>query len=89
MYTLANELGFFSFRDLEPGTYVLTVTRIGFREHREQVSVEAGATDVEVVMTTEAIVVAGITVERSSAAAPRPASRSRPGSPSRRSRPPR
>ena len=42
---------------------MLTVTRIGFREYREQVSVEAGATEVEVVMTTEAIVVAGITVE--------------------------
>ena len=63
MYTLANELGFFSFRDVDPGAFVLTVTRIGFREHREQVSVEAGATEVEVVMTTEAIVVAGITVE--------------------------
>ena len=34
VYTLASELGFYSFRDLEPGTYVLTVTRIGFREHR-------------------------------------------------------
>ena len=63
MYTLANELGFFSFRDLEPGTYVLTVTRIGFREYRQQVSVEAGATDVEVMMDTEAIVIGGVTVE--------------------------
>ena len=34
VYTLASELGFYSFRDLELGTYVLTVTRIGFREHR-------------------------------------------------------
>ena len=63
VYTLANELGFFSFRDVDPGAYVLTVTRIGFREHREQVSVEPGATAVEVTMATEAILVGGVTVE--------------------------
>jgi len=40
-YTLADELGFFAPRDLEPGAYVLRVTRIGFQEYREQVSVEA------------------------------------------------
>ena len=62
-YTLANELGFFAFRDLEPDTYLLRVTRIGFQEYREQVSFEGGATEVEVVMTTEAIAIAGITVE--------------------------
>ena len=62
-YTLANDLGFFAFRDLEPDTYVLRVTRIGFQEFQEQVSVEGGLTEVEVVMTTQAIVFAGITVE--------------------------
>ena len=62
-YTLANDLGFFVFRDLEPGAYLLTVTRIGFREHREQVRVEPGPTAIEVRMNTEAIVVGGVTVE--------------------------
>ena len=63
LYTLANDLGFFSFRDLEPDTYVLTLTRLGFAEHREPVSVGAGSTDVAVVMATEAIVLGGVTVE--------------------------
>ena len=62
-YTLANDLGFFVFRDLEPGAYLLTVSRIGFREHREQVRVEPGPTAIEVRMNTEAIVVGGVTVE--------------------------
>ena len=42
---------------------MLAVTRIGFREHREQVNVEAGVTEVEIMMITEAIVVGGVTVE--------------------------
>ena len=63
VYTLANELGFFLFRDLEPDTYVLTLTRLGFGEHRERVSVGAGSTDVAVVMATEAILLGGVTVE--------------------------
>ena len=62
-YTLADELGFFALRDLEPGAYVLRVTRIGFQEYREQVSVEADVTEVEVVMAAQAILVGGITVE--------------------------
>ena len=62
-YTLANDLGFFAFRDLEPGPYILRVARIGFREYREEVAVEGGATEVEVVMASQAIVAAGITVE--------------------------
>ncbi len=63
VYTLTNELGFFSFRDLQPGTYALTVTRIGFAEHREEVSVRAGTTEVEVIMAGEAVVLEGVTVE--------------------------
>jgi len=63
VYTLTNELGFFSFRDLQPGTYALTVTRIGFEEHREEVSVTAGTTEVEVIMAGEAVVLEGVTVE--------------------------
>ncbi len=63
VYTLTNDLGFFSFRDLQPGTYALTVTRIGFEEHREEVSVAAGTTEVEVIMAGEAVVLEGVTVE--------------------------
>ena len=62
-YTLSDELGFFAFRDLEPGAHVLRVTRIGFEEYREQVCVEAEGTEVEVAMTSQAIEIAGITVE--------------------------
>jgi len=63
VYTLTNELGFFSFRDLQPGAYSLTVTRIGFEEHREEVSVTTGTTEVEVIMAGEAIALEGVTVE--------------------------
>ncbi|MYE94546.1 MAG: TonB-dependent receptor plug domain-containing protein, partial [Gemmatimonadetes bacterium] len=63
VYTLTNDLGFFSFRDLQPGTYALTVTRIGFAEHREEVSVTAGTTEVEVIMAGEAIALEGVSVE--------------------------
>ena len=62
-YTLSDELGFFAFRNLEPGAHVLRVTRIGFEEYREQVTVEAEGTEVEVAMTSQAIEIAGITVE--------------------------
>ena len=63
VYTLTNQLGFFSFRDLEPGTYALTVTRIGFQDYRDQVSVGADAAQVEVIMEREAVVLEGFTVE--------------------------
>jgi len=63
VYTLTNELGFFSFRDLQPGTYALTVTRIGFEEHREEVNVTAGTTEVEVIVAAEAVVLEGVSVE--------------------------
>ena len=62
-YTLADDLGFFAFRDLEPGAYILRVARIGFREYREEVGVGGGATEVEIVMAPQPIVAAGITVE--------------------------
>ena len=43
LYTLADELGFFSFRDLAPEIYVLTLSRLGFSEHRERVERRARA----------------------------------------------
>ncbi len=62
-YTLADELGFFAFRGLEAGAYLLRVTRIGFREFRQRVDVEADATEVAVTLTPQAIEIAGVTVE--------------------------
>ena len=63
VYTLSNELGYFAFRELEPGTYVLGVTLLGFAEYREQVSIEAGPNSVEVVLNPQALELEGLTVE--------------------------
>ena len=63
VYTLSNDLGYFAFRDLEPGAYVLSVTRIGLAEYREQVSVVAGPISIEVVMNPQAFELEGLTVE--------------------------
>ncbi len=62
-YTLTSELGFFAFRDLTPGAYVLSVTRIGFRDYREQVDVEAGAALFEVTLERRPVALRGVTVE--------------------------
>ncbi|MYG81844.1 MAG: carboxypeptidase regulatory-like domain-containing protein, partial [Gemmatimonadetes bacterium] len=62
-YTLTSELGFFAFRDLAPGAYVLTVTRLGFRDYREQIDVETGAALFEVTMERRPIALQGVTVE--------------------------
>lgn len=37
-----DHLGFFAFSDVLPGTYVLTVTRIGYARHMEEITVTAG-----------------------------------------------
>ena len=63
VYTLSNELGYFAFRDLEPGTYILGVTLLGFADYREQVSIEAGPVSIEVVMDPQALELEGLTVE--------------------------
>ena len=63
VYTLTSELGFFTFRDVEPGAYVLTLTRIGYRDYREQTDFEPGAAEVEVIMERQAVVLEGVTVE--------------------------
>lgn len=62
-FTLTGELGFFSFRNLEAGTYVLTMSRIGYGDHREQVEVTADAPPVEVFLERQAVALEGITVE--------------------------
>ena len=63
VYTLSNDLGFFAFRDLAPGAYVLSVTRIGLTEYREQVTVEAGPMSIEVVLNPQAFELEGLTIE--------------------------
>lgn len=62
-FTLTSDLGFFSFRDLEPGTHVLTLTRIGFGDYREQIEVAADTRLVEAFMERQAVTLEGITVE--------------------------
>lgn len=57
-------LGFFSFADLAPGEYWLSVTRIGFASY--ETTVEAGGdgrVEVEAVLTPQAIELAGVVVE--------------------------
>ena len=62
--TDTDRLGFFFFRDVAPGDYVLTMTRIGYARHREQVRVAAGvATEVEVTLENQAIELEGVEVE--------------------------
>ena len=63
VYTLSNDLGYFTFRDLEPGSYMLTLTQLGMVEHQEQVSVGVAATEVEVTMETQPVALEGVTVE--------------------------
>ena len=62
--TDTDRLGFFFFRDVAPGDYVLTLTRIGYAWHREQVRVAAGVrTEVEVTLENQAIELEGVEVE--------------------------
>ena len=61
---LTEALGFFAFRDVGPGAHVLTVTQLGFEDHREELSVAGGATrEVQVVLVSAPIEVEGVTVE--------------------------
>ena len=57
-------LGFFAFRDVPRGSYVLTLTRLGYGEYRERVEVGAeGAVGIVAVMAREAIELEGVVVE--------------------------
>ena len=62
--TDTDRLGFFFFRDVAPGDYVLTLSRIGYAQHREQVQVSAGVrSEVEITLATQAIALEGVEVE--------------------------
>ena len=62
--TDTDRLGFFAFRDVAPGDYVLTLTRIGYAQHRERVQVTSGATtELEITVASQAIALRGLEVE--------------------------
>ena len=61
--TFTNDLGSFVLGGVPAGSHVLTIQRIGFTTHEAQVSVTAGETaGIEVVLETEAVALAGLTV---------------------------
>ena len=63
-FVLTDALGFFAFRDVGPGAHVLTVAQFGFEDYREELSVGAGAVpELQVVLVSSPIEVAGVTVE--------------------------
>ncbi len=57
-------LGFFAFRDVAPGAYFLSLTRIGYAQYRERIQVTAGArTELEITVASQAIELEGVEVE--------------------------
>ncbi len=63
-FTLTDALGFFAFRNVAPGTHVLTLSFFGFQDYREELSVAAGAVQrVEITLATAPVEVEGLTVE--------------------------
>ena len=62
--TGTDRLGFFVFRGVASGDYMLTVARIGFGPGTQRVAVSAGAeVQLEVVLSVEAVELAGLVVE--------------------------
>ena len=61
---LTDGLGFFAFHDLAAGDYVLTVGRIGYGAHNQQVTVTpGGVVEVGVALAEQAVPVEGIQVD--------------------------
>ena len=62
--TETDQLGFFAFRDLPSGVYVIAVGRIGFAERRERVEVRgSGSIELEIVLAERAIELEGLEVD--------------------------
>ena len=62
--TGTDRLGFFAFHDVAPGTYALSVSRIGYAPHEEGVDVPPEAeVRVEMTLTEEAIELEGVMAE--------------------------
>ena len=60
---LTNDLGTFLLEDVPAGTHVLSIQRIGFAPREARVTVTAGETaGIEIVLETEAVAIAGLTV---------------------------
>ena len=59
-----DRLGFFSFHDLAPGSYVLSVARIGYDPHEQDVEVASEASvQVNVTLVEQAIELGGVSAE--------------------------
>ncbi len=59
-----DRLGFFSFHDLAPGSYVLSVARIGYGPHEQDVEVASEASvQVDVTLAEQAIELGGVSAE--------------------------
>jgi len=63
-FTETDRLGFFFFRDLAPGDYVLTLTLIGYAQYQEEVRVAGAASaELEITLTRQAIELEGLEIE--------------------------
>lgn len=63
-FTETDQFGFFAFRDVVPGSYVLSVFQIGYAEYRDLVEVGAGeAAEIEVVLVSRILELEGLVVE--------------------------
>ena len=63
-FTETDQLGFFAFRDVAPDSYVLTIIRIGYAEHRDRVEVRTTeAAEIEVVLVSQPLELEGVVVE--------------------------
>ncbi len=59
-----DRLGYFVFRDIAPGPYILTLGRLGFGEHRDPVTVTAGAAaEIEITLARQAVQIEGLRVD--------------------------
>ena len=62
--TETDRTGYFAFRDVEPGTWVLVVTRLGYARHEQTVEVAAREPlELDITLEAQAIVLEGIEVD--------------------------
>jgi len=62
--TETDRTGYFAFRDVAPGTWVLVVTRLGYARHEQTVEVAAGEpVELDITLEAQAIVLEGIEVD--------------------------
>ena len=62
--TETDRTGYFAFREVAPGAWVLVVTRLGYARHEEPVEMTAGEPlEIDITLETQAIVLEGIQVD--------------------------